>query len=92
MPHFVYIMSSSGGTLYTGVTNDLNRRVQEHKKGIGSKFTKKYNIKKLVFFEEFQYIGDAIDMEKKIKGWSRRKKLKLIRTINEDFIDLAAEE
>jgi putative endonuclease len=73
--YFVYILTSQKHTvLYTGVTNDLIRRCREHKQGVGSIFTKRYNVNKLVYYEVFQYIRDAIAREKQIKGLLRAKK------------------
>ena len=76
-------------TLYTGVTNDLNRRVQEHKQGGGGKFSRNYRIKKLVYYEVYDDIRVAISREKQIKGGSRMKKLELIMAINPEWHDLA---
>ena len=75
---YVYIMTNRSRTLYTGVTNDLLRRVQEHKVGRGSSFTSKYRITRLVYFEETESIDTALAREKEIKGWSRAKKEALI--------------
>lgn len=76
--------------LYTGVTNDLVRRVFEHKNGLNkSSFTKKYNIHKLIWFQEFQSPDEAIAAEKKIKGWTRVKKIALIKETNSDFKEIA---
>ncbi|MHC4143543.1 MAG: GIY-YIG nuclease family protein [Planctomycetota bacterium] len=81
--YWVYIMTNVGNTaLYTGVTNDLCRRVAEHKNKQGSKFTSKYNVTKLVFYEAFGRIQDAIAAEKTIKAGSRAKKVKLIESAN----------
>ena len=74
--------------IYTGVTNDLKRRVQEHKDKKGSSFTKKYNITTLVYYEPFSRIYDAIAAEKKIKSGSRAKKIALIESTNPDWKDL----
>jgi len=74
--------------LYTGVTNNLLRRVLEHKSGKGSSFTKKYNIDKLVFFECGDDINVAIAREKQIKAGSRKKKVDLINSINKEWKDL----
>lgn len=71
---YIYIMASKSGTLYIGVTNDIERRVYEHKTGLNEGFTKKYQCKRLVYFEEIGDISEAIALEKKIKGWSRWKK------------------
>ncbi|TKJ38897.1 MAG: excinuclease ABC subunit C [Planctomycetes bacterium B3_Pla] len=87
--YWVYIMTNVGNTvLYTGVTNDLCRRVAEHKNKTGSKFTGKYNVTKLVFYEVFVRIQDAIAAEKKIKAGSRAKKVKLIESANLRWQDL----
>ena len=87
--YYVYIMASISRTLYVGVTNDLARRVQEHKRGEGSGFTRRYNIKKLVWYETFGNIKDAIACEKQIKGWSRAKKIARIEQENPNWVDLA---
>ncbi|MGC9093957.1 MAG: GIY-YIG nuclease family protein [Bacteroidota bacterium] len=87
--YFVYIMSNKkNGVLYTGVTNDLKRRVYEHKTKSGSGFTRRYNIDKLVYFEAFSDVSDAIRREKQIKAGSRRKKIALINSVNESWDDL----
>ncbi|WP_198146040.1 GIY-YIG nuclease family protein [Desulfonatronovibrio magnus] len=73
--YYVYILTNENNTvLYTGVTRDLIRRLDEHKKGVGSRFTKKYNLHKLVYFEHFYRIETAIDREKQIKAGSKAKK------------------
>ena len=87
--YYVYIMASKSGVLYTGITNNLYRRVYEHKMGLGSSFTRKYKITKLVWFQEFSDINEAIRMEKRIKGWVRRKKEDLIKSINPKWKDLS---
>jgi putative endonuclease len=74
--------------LYTGITNDLRRRVYEHKNNIGSNFTSKYNINKLVYYEIFDDPENAILREKKIKAGSRQKKIDLINSMNENWDDL----
>lgn len=84
-----YIMASKSGTLYVGVTNNLQRRVFEHKNEMNDGFTKRYGCKKLVYFENFNDIRDAITREKQIKGWLRIKKENLIRTLNPSWKDLA---
>jgi putative endonuclease len=88
---FVYIMTSAKGTLYVGVTNDLERRVQEHKAGTLAGFTRKYAIDLLVYYEQFQYIDDAIGREKQIKGWRREKKKALVESQNPTWKDLSAD-
>jgi len=87
--YWVYILSSKTGTLYTGVTNNLQKRTFEHKNKLIPGFTSKYNINQLMFYQEFSRIEDAIEVEKKIKKWSRKKKINLIKTINPQFKDLA---
>ena len=87
--YYVYIMTNKRGTLYTGVTNDLKRRVFEHKNKFVKGFTSKYNINRLVYYEETNDIYEAIKQEKTIKGWSRKKKITLIKTINPAFRDLS---
>ncbi len=82
------MQSANGRALYTGVTNNLERRVGEHKEGRGSIFTAKYKCHKLVYFEEFGLIDQAILREKEIKNMTRANKEKLIDTINPDRRDL----
>jgi putative endonuclease len=82
--YYVYIMTNRSKTLYTGVTNNLLRRVWEHKQGEGSNFCAKYKLDCLVYFERFQYVGNAITREKQIKGWLRIKKIALIVAQNPD--------
>ena len=82
-------MTNVGNTvLYTGVTSDLHRRVAEHRNGKGSKFTSKYNVTKLVFYESFCHVHDAIAAEKTIKAGSRAKKVELIESLNPEWLDL----
>jgi putative endonuclease len=84
-------MSSVSRTLYTGVTNDLERRVNEHKTGAVPGFTKRYRIDRLVYFQETDDIGAAIEAEKRIKGLLRAKKIALIEAENPSWRDLSAE-
>ena len=80
---YVYIMSNTyRTTFYIGVTADLSQRIIEHHDGIGSKFTSKYNLKDLIYFEEFTDIDQAISREKQLKNWHKEWKLNLIKTIN----------
>jgi len=88
--YYVYIMASRSRTLYTGVTNDLERRVFEHKEKLVPGFTAKYKIERLVYFEVTQDIHAAISREKQIKGWTRTKKLTLIGSGNPTWNDLSA--
>ncbi|MFZ5448888.1 MAG: GIY-YIG nuclease family protein [Thermodesulfobacteriota bacterium] len=87
--YFVYIMTNKSGTLYTGVTNNLERRIYEHKYHLVNGFTKKYKIEKLVYFEETNDINAAISREKQIKGWLRKKKIALIESMNPEWKDLS---
>ncbi len=89
--YFVYIMSNRSKTLYTGVTNNLVRRVREHKLRIGSFFSAKYKLDRLVYFERFEDIHNAIEREKRIKGWLRIKKIALIVSVNPAWRDLSLE-
>ena len=77
--YFVYIMASRAATLYIGVTNDLHRRVYEHQHGLGAGFTSKYHVTRLVYVEETPDVQAAIAREKQLKGWTRAKKVALIR-------------
>lgn len=89
-PGFIYIMTNKcNTTLYTGVTSDIILRVQQHKSHYFERsFTSKYNLEKLVYFEAFQEIGDAIGREKQIKAGSHQKKIDLINSINPEWSDL----
>ncbi len=87
--YWVYMMASQSGTLYIGVTGHLQERVAEHKSCIIEGFTKKYKCTKLVWFEETQYINNAIAREKQLKKWNRSKKESLIKVINPAWKDLA---
>jgi putative endonuclease len=87
--YFVYILASGpGGTLYIGVTNDLLRRVKEHKEGIGSEFTKKYGVYDLVYYEITSDVESAITREKQLKKWNREWKIDLIIGMNPKWKDL----
>ena len=88
---YVYIMSSLSRTLYAGVTNDLEPRVGEHKEGKPGSFTARYNVNRLVYFEEFSDINQAIAREKEIKSMTRRQKMKLVESINPEWRDLSQE-
>ncbi len=86
---YIYIMTNyNETTLYVGVTNNLIRRVYEHKNKLVEGFTKKYNLTKLVYYEVFENIEDAIFREKQIKAGSRQKKIDLINSINQEWNDL----
>jgi len=87
--YYVYILTNKNNTvLYTGVTNDLIRRSAEHKEKKTKGFTQKYNVDKLVYYEAFDVIYDAIAREKQIKGGSRQKKIALINSMNKEWEDL----
>jgi putative endonuclease len=89
MAGFVYIMASrKGGTLYTGVTADLARRVWEHRDKVLPGFTSKYNVTRLVWYRQYDDIAEAIAEEKRIKRWRRRWKTELIEGMNPDWRDL----
>jgi len=88
--YYVYMAANSRDTvLYTGVTNDINRRIFEHKNKPIKGFTEKYNVDKLVYCEEFNSPEGAIAAEKRIKGWTRKKKIELIKSVNPEFKDLS---
>lgn len=90
--YFVYIMTNKHHTvLYTGVTNDLMRRVYQHKTGQGSHFTKRYQVTKLVYYETTGDVIAAIAREKQIKAGSRQKKIALIQAMNPEWHDLSEE-
>lgn len=87
---YVYILASKqNGTLYIGMTNDLMRRIMEHKQKSIKGFTKKYNVSKLVYYEETSFVNNAIAREKQLKGWLRKKKINLIESINPNWEDLS---
>jgi putative endonuclease len=87
--YWVYILASAlGGTLYIGVTNDLVRRIYEHRMGIADGFTKKYGIHRLVYFEQYGEVELAIQREKRLKKWNRAWKIRLIEEKNPDWVDL----
>jgi len=89
---YVYILASRiGGALYIGVTNDLIRRVAEHKLKIAESFTKRYDVVRLVYFEQFDQIEQAIHREKRLKKWTRALKISLIEEDNPNWIDLYPE-
>lgn len=83
---FVYILASKkNGTIYVGVTSNLQKRIYEHKQGVFKGFTKRYNIKILVYYEVFDDIMEAIKREKILKGWKRNKKIMLIEQDNKEW-------
>ena len=91
LTYWVYIMTNKSGTLYTGVTGDLSRRVYEHRNRLIPGFTRRYKIDRLVYAEASREVRDAIAREKQIKGWVRSRKLALISEANPDWHDLGEE-
>jgi putative endonuclease len=90
--YFVYILTNyTRTTFYVGVTNSLRQRLFQHMNGFGSKFCQRYNLKYLVYFEEFSSVGDAIAREKQLKNWHRDWKINLIRSVNPGMKDLREE-
>lgn len=90
MPHYVYILTNKSYTLYAGSSKNLFRRVNEHtRKKSKFGFTAKYNLNKLIYFKEVETHREAIELERKIKGWTRKKKIELIKSLNPEFRDLA---
>lgn len=88
--YYVYILASKvRGTLYIGMTNDLQRKVYEHKTGIKKGFTQKYGVNRLVYFETFQNVEEAINRENNMKKWKRDWKIRLIEEENKRWFDLA---
>ena len=89
--YWVYIMSSQTCVLYIGVTNDLERRVQQHKDGVGSAFTARYRVKRLVHYDETTDVHAALERERHLKGWTRARKIELIESMNPEWSDLSAD-
>ncbi len=88
--YYLYIISNKhNSTLYIGVTNDLERRMFEHKNKLVSGFTAKYNVNKLMHFEDFQYVNDALKRKKQLKNWNRQWKIDLIEKENKEWKDLS---
>src|ERR1700675_2795704 len=88
--YYVYIMASRSLTLYTGVTGDIYHRALQHKAGEIEGFTEKYHINRLVYYETFKYVNNALARDKQIKAWTRAKRLALIKTMNPTWQDMAA--
>jgi putative endonuclease len=86
--YYVYILCSTNQVLYVGMTNDLVRRVAQHKRGAFPGFTKRYNVDRLVYFEHTHHVDAAIAREKQIKKWVREKKVALIEAQNPEWVDL----
>ena len=87
--YYAYIMTNNSGTQYAGVTNDLERRVYEHRHRTSDGFTKRYSLTRLVYYESTRDVRAAIQCEKEIKGWVRRKKIALIASTNPYWKDLS---
>jgi len=87
--YYVYIMASRSLTLYTGVTGNIYQRALQHKAGEIDGFTKKYHINRLVYYETFKYVNNALAREKQVNAWARAKRLALIKTMNPAWQDLA---
>jgi len=88
--YYIYILTNKGhSVLYIGVTNNLERRIYEHKQHLIPGFTDRYNVEKLVYFETTEDVKAAIQREKELKGWTRKRKERLIETLNPQWIDLS---
>ena len=87
--YWVYIMASgANGTIYVGVTNNLSLRAFQHRTGVGSEFTSRYGVKRLVWYEAYANINEAIAREKQLKHWERKWKLRLIESFNPNWNDM----
>lgn len=86
--YYVYILTNKSNTLYTGITSCITQRINAHKQKLVDGFTKKYNIDKLVYIEEYRDVHNAIAREKQIKSWSRKKKIGLIKQQNPDYKEI----
>ena len=90
--YYVYLLTNwNSNVMYVGVTNDLGRRIYEHREKLVKGFTEKYNVHKLVYFEETGDIAEALEREKEIKKWRRSKKNELVESLNPEWIDLSDE-
>jgi putative endonuclease len=89
--YYVYILTNRSGTLYIGVTNNLERRLEEHRAGKAGSFTARYKIDRLVYYEETGSVHSAIEREKQLKGWTRQRKIALIAQANPKWRDLSEE-
>ena len=87
--YFVYILASRNRVLYVGVTRDLRRRLEQHRDGLDGAFTHRYRIERLVYYESYDLVGDALRREKQLKGWTRAKKVELIEAVNREWLDLS---
>ena len=84
----VYILTNKSHTLYTGITSNLIKRIWEHKNKLADGFTKKYNINKLIYYEQYKDISYALQREKQVKSWTRKKRIDLIKTSNPNFEEI----
>ncbi len=87
--YYVYIIASRTRVLYTGITNSVARRTEQHREAVFPGFTAHYQCHRLVFFEHYQYVSNALEREKQIKRWSRAKKIELIERTNPSWTDLS---
>jgi putative endonuclease len=87
--YYVYVMTNNSGTLYIGVTNDIARRVREHQLGLKRGFTQRYRMTRLLYVESATDVRDALQREKQLKGWTRKRKLDLVRSLNPEWRDLS---
>ncbi len=88
---YVYLLANEARMLYVGVTNNLERRLSEHKHKLIPGYPRRYNLDRLLYYEEYTYVVDAIAREKQLKGWLRRRKVELIEAENPDWLDLSAD-
>jgi putative endonuclease len=89
--YYVYILTNVSRTLYIGITNDLVRRIEEHRSGLGSDFTRRYHVHQLVYYESTNSVWAAIEREKELKSWRRSRKIDLINEKNPEWKDLASD-
>ena len=89
--YYVYMLTNRSGTLYIGVTNNLERRLLEHREGKAGSFTARYKVDRLLYFEETNDVSEAIAREKQLKGWTRKRKLALAAQMNPRWLDLAGD-
>lgn len=87
--YYIYILSSFSKVLYIGMTNNIERRMYEHKNKLIPGFSSRYNCNRLVYFEEYREVNEAIAREKQLKKWNRNKKMHIIETLNPEWIDLS---
>lgn len=87
--YYIYFLTNKSNTLYIGVTNNLPKRIFQHKHRLINGFTSQYKLTKLIYFEQYKDINEAINREKELKGWLRKKKINLIKSKNPNFEDLS---